>query len=342
MHRERVQWIDVAKGIGMILVVIGHTPGLTGWIYKTIYSFHMPLFFFLSGFVYREQPDSLGGRDGKLVKDFRTLIVPYVLFVLITGISVAVTHARGGTSYYSSIRELCFAAFYASGSEYGGYKMIGELWFLPAMFWARRYMSAVFVCKDSRIRFLIVCALVGMGIGLSKAVAWPPSDLDIALLGAGFMYAGWMLHTKPDLMDDHRVLCGLLMIYATARFSSTFEMSNRNYSDMWFVSFPGAIAMSIIVCRISKAISAIPSVQALPAYIGRHSLLFLFVHSLDWLVPYPLIGASYLEPYAYEGWYLALFSVHRFCIDLLGTVLLLACMRFLRPLLTAGQRKTGV
>lgn len=63
--RERVDWIDTAKGIAILLVVVGHVGGYTGkysipeyqrWIdYAVwlIYTFHMPLFFCLSGYVYR-------------------------------------------------------------------------------------------------------------------------------------------------------------------------------------------------------------------------------------------------------------------------------------------------
>ena len=46
---ERIEYIDVAKGIGMLLVIMGHAfPA--GRITKIIYSLHMPLFFILSGF----------------------------------------------------------------------------------------------------------------------------------------------------------------------------------------------------------------------------------------------------------------------------------------------------
>lgn len=51
---KRIDWIDYAKAIGIFLVVVGHTyagNALTNWIY----SFHMPLFFFLSGTMLRNR-----------------------------------------------------------------------------------------------------------------------------------------------------------------------------------------------------------------------------------------------------------------------------------------------
>lgn len=50
MLNTRVEWVDVAKGIGIILVVLGHNQS-PDYIIKFIYSFHMPLFFFLSGYL---------------------------------------------------------------------------------------------------------------------------------------------------------------------------------------------------------------------------------------------------------------------------------------------------
>lgn len=46
---KRIEWIDISKGLGMLLVIAGHTIALK---YSSIlYTFHMPLFFFLSGLV---------------------------------------------------------------------------------------------------------------------------------------------------------------------------------------------------------------------------------------------------------------------------------------------------
>lgn len=45
---------DIAKGIGIILVLIGHTPtNMTTWIYAV----HMPLFVFISGWFYKKRSE---------------------------------------------------------------------------------------------------------------------------------------------------------------------------------------------------------------------------------------------------------------------------------------------
>lgn len=49
--KNRISYIDIAKGIGIFLVIWGHII-LNGPAYNIIYAFHMPLFFFLSGLVF--------------------------------------------------------------------------------------------------------------------------------------------------------------------------------------------------------------------------------------------------------------------------------------------------
>ena len=56
---ERIAWIDAAKGIGILLVVLGHTFNIPVWLHNWIYSFHMPLFFLLAGLIIR--PIHAGG-----------------------------------------------------------------------------------------------------------------------------------------------------------------------------------------------------------------------------------------------------------------------------------------
>ncbi|MDR5790074.1 acyltransferase family protein [Caballeronia sp. LP003] len=48
----RNRTIDAARGIGIVLVVLGHAIGLPEWLFRVIYSCHMPLFFFLSGYLF--------------------------------------------------------------------------------------------------------------------------------------------------------------------------------------------------------------------------------------------------------------------------------------------------
>lgn len=92
----RYLWIDVAKGIGIFFVVLGHVlPGLvkaniaTGeffiYVHSVIYSFHMPLFMFLSGIFVVSSITKYGGRKFFISK-LDTIFYPYVFWMIFQGL----------------------------------------------------------------------------------------------------------------------------------------------------------------------------------------------------------------------------------------------------------------
>lgn len=77
----REHYIDVAKGVAMLLVIIGHITIIPSWLYAWINSFHMPLFFFLSGMVYN--PYKYDKFKDFFKAKFKGLIIPYFFLCLI-------------------------------------------------------------------------------------------------------------------------------------------------------------------------------------------------------------------------------------------------------------------
>ena len=78
--KQRIQWIDIARAMAMFLVFFGHLgdswfPALKP-IFQAIYTFHMPLFFVLSGLFFKPAIEFLS----LLKKRTRTLLIPYYVF----------------------------------------------------------------------------------------------------------------------------------------------------------------------------------------------------------------------------------------------------------------------
>ena len=73
---RRVEFLDVAKFIGLVLVCFCHIPYPEGNFHIWVYSFHMPLFLFISGVFF--SPEKFA-----VVKSAVQLLVPFVLFNLI-------------------------------------------------------------------------------------------------------------------------------------------------------------------------------------------------------------------------------------------------------------------
>lgn len=73
--RKRIEWIDIAKGIAILAVVVGHTLGpYNGQFFGSlIFAFHMPIFFMLSGYLYHSRPARQECQRGII-----NLLLPYL------------------------------------------------------------------------------------------------------------------------------------------------------------------------------------------------------------------------------------------------------------------------
>ena len=75
----RVDWVDGARAIGILLVMVGHLQGLPTWLGQLICSMHVPLFFWLSGWLCDPAGGAGSARTG-VAATLRRLAVPYALF----------------------------------------------------------------------------------------------------------------------------------------------------------------------------------------------------------------------------------------------------------------------
>ena len=80
MKKPRIIWIDTARGISIFLVVLGHTILPYSWLIY-VFSFHIPFFFFLSGYIYddKKYPTWLSYVKRKA----NSLLLPYLIFFLL-------------------------------------------------------------------------------------------------------------------------------------------------------------------------------------------------------------------------------------------------------------------
>lgn len=320
-QKERILWIDIAKGLGMILVVVGHSrpPQL---IYEAISSFHMPLFFFLSGFVYRVN-SSFVSMKKRMLKDITKLVLPYIITVCFIGVFLLIINFQGRNGFYESLYDLGKSSLFGSGSNYYEIKMIGEIWFLLAMFWTRRLMDGLFFIQNSILRLTLLVIGAAFSIFLASKEIWLATNFDIALVSVLFMYCGYLFQKRSKTKKKLYFWCAIIVICLYALAFSMLEMSNRSYYHLWYLSLPGAIAMSILISKLSMLLSKIKGLCLFLSYIGRHSLLFLCIHSLDWRMPFPPIGQSLITQFSSKSWYWLLCSIHRFCFDFFVMLIIL-------------------
>ena len=126
---KRIEYVDIAKGIGMLLVVWAHilVEGPINWF---IYVFHMPLFFYISGMLFA--PAKYNTCITLIKKRFHTLLVPYVIYSIVTWIvwaTYSILFKAEVDSYWMPL----FQTVIAQGS--GGFLVHNvPLWFVTCLF----------------------------------------------------------------------------------------------------------------------------------------------------------------------------------------------------------------
>lgn len=170
--------IDIAKGIGIFLVVLGHVP-IPMWLTTPIYIFHMPLFFFLSGMFFHLNEDRKMG----LYKKIRTLIIPYFFFAIC-----------GNTS--NVLRDFLFNHTVNVKSVFTLFDgATSPLWFLVCLFgcYLLSRISSLFTWASEPKRMLIGSLLWGsIGILLCRFQIALPLWVTQALLMQFYFVLGYL------------------------------------------------------------------------------------------------------------------------------------------------------
>lgn len=147
--KNRVSWIDISKGIAIILVVLGHSIQSYGndndVLFKCIYSFHMPAFFVVSGLTFKWADDF----KTYIKRKAKVLLLPYVGFVMITffyNCCVALLKGNGIDTVTDRISERLTRTLLVTSDSY-----FINLWFLPCLFLSLLLAHIVFNKFDKNI-----------------------------------------------------------------------------------------------------------------------------------------------------------------------------------------------
>ncbi len=192
---ERISVLDVAKGLGILLVVFAHinyTPELL--IY--IYAFHMPLFFLISGVFFNPKKYTFG----QFIKNrFLRLICPYLFFYIVILLAKLVfSWIIVGFSVQSlaNLKDPFIQMFIAQRS----FAVVSApLWFIPCLFFVE--ILYYFISKLNTFLLIPICiALVVCGWLLetywSSVTAYLPWSIDSGLFALGFYCIGHLISSR--------------------------------------------------------------------------------------------------------------------------------------------------
>jgi fucose 4-O-acetylase-like acetyltransferase len=287
--------VDITKGIAIILVVLGHNWAVLqekGEFFRVIYSFHLPLFFFLSG-LFLKDSDRLGkfalSRADALLK-------PYFVVLIFLGIAEAFDPAAVPTADASPLA-------YFSGVIYATAPTIAwtPLWFLPHLFVASLVSMAILrATTAARNRpiwiFLIASALLVTGIrlidwfwqidtsqlpfmGLNRLPGLPWS-LDLTFISSACILFGFLFRKR--VISMHFSTIGFLVstiAFALLHyyFDETMDLNLRFYGDPLISSLQAVLGIYIVL-RTSSLLQKYAVLRRPLTYIGSGSLLILVFH----------------------------------------------------------------
>jgi len=173
--KKRIAYIDICKTIGIVAMIMGHI-GFGKLFDIFIHLFHMPLFFFITGFLYKDEYSM----KNYLVKKFRTLIIPYFSFSVF---HIIISILLGETEK-NSISPFLF--FYTNRIP-----IAGALWFLMSLFVACICFGFINRISNWIIKTALV-SLITLTGHLYRTICsfYLPFGLGPSMVGIGFMYLG--------------------------------------------------------------------------------------------------------------------------------------------------------
>lgn len=161
----RIDWIDLAKGMAIFLMVCGHTS-IPGNVSNWIWSFHMPLFFLVSGMLFF--PERYPSFGGFLKKRCRTLLLPWVVF---------------------SVVSVCYAPAESLTALSEGHNL-GALWFLPVLFVTEMIGYGIAKMQIGGGKLCTAIILASVGFAMEKLEIRLPYNIEVSLYASLFYIIG--------------------------------------------------------------------------------------------------------------------------------------------------------
>lgn len=295
MPKKRVEFIDLAKGIGILTVVWAHIM-LVGWSHRLIYGFHMPFFFLASGLLFnRDRYSSFGEFLGHRS---RGMLLPYAIYSVITwGIWALFRYLRHDAvkSYLAPLMQ----TIWAQGS---GEFMVhnSALWFIPCLF-AVEIMYFFISRMGDRKALITSFAIAAMGGLLAYLFGESylmnlPWNLDAAFYALPFFCVADVFKRRRPLASlvqeskDNRfvaggLLVGLTVVWVVLALSfAECSMGSSSYQCNIVVFFLRAFAGSgavILFCILVEPFCGNAPLRVVSGslkWCGRNSIHIMCMH----------------------------------------------------------------
>lgn len=288
MKANRLHYLDAAKGFGMLAIIAGHMgyPAID----KFVFTFHVPLFFLICGYLYRYR--------NNYIHRLRHMLVPYfttsIILLVLTDCREILKGMRS-MDYSPVVKntiDYAFASIYGSGvrKDLFSYqiKPIGAIWFLMALLVCQLVFDAVnqIFKKDRMIALGTVSMVLALASIISAKYTWLPFSIQSAGVGCLFMYSG-LLIKKYSLENKEYMIWAGIAIWGVAILCS-YKYGNMSIAECLFpnsiINIIGAVMGSYIIIRCFSWVERKNSSNTVwnkLCVIGEYSTIVLCVHLIE-------------------------------------------------------------
>ena len=310
MPQKRLDYLDMAKGVGIFLVILGHIQYLEESTMRFIYSFHMPLFFMIGGILAHEREDIKLLPWKSIKKRARGTLIPYASFSIIL-LTMRVFE------YFIQPERITGREFLRqimdSVTGYG----LHTLWFLPVYFGAGSLF--VLICHHFQNKPYCECKITGviliftiLAFGLiysfrldqypvtESSLLWHTGMnvlvvflrilivLPFFWIGRYYGKAGAFLKKKGWLLG-----IGVFLFALGAILSQYVSILDLHYLYIYPVHYVAAAASCIGLLDVLQVIP----VSCVLSFLGRNSLVIMCTHGPLYVLYYVSLGMFFVRKY---------------------------------------------
>ena len=293
MDKTRNLSFDIAKGIVIILMVLGHS-GCPEYLSNLIYSFHMPCFFLISGYLLKEHYFL----EKKLFvrRKFKGIYFPFIkrsLIFLVFHNLFTILHLYDNTYHLVDFKFKVFQILTMTGTE----QLLGGFWFLKELLYASIIGFFCIYCLESfgmkerkKILFILPIAFVLLAYLLSIAPFKIPTIGSKTMLACGYYTLGYALRVLKFKLPTFSIIPLIILLASIPFFfSGSMDVTGK---DIFIYFLSSLLGCGIILC-LSNMLSKSHLVTSALSQIGQSTLYILIFHFISFkLVSYIVININ--------------------------------------------------
>lgn len=333
---KRYKYLDIARGIGLLLVIISHSCGLSSYLIN----YYIPLFFVVSGYIYKEGR----GYGENIRRKAKRLLIPYfgysavlLAFYVVMGRTLQETKASAFGILYS--RYCLYDTTLYEDNVYLFTVANGAMWYLTAFFVTSLvYHLVIDRCLSSK-KFLIGCLaiLTAITMALANLPVLLPWSIDIACVGTIFMIVGTLLgrieffEKKWNIPLIAGTLAGYILL---SMINPGINMSIREFGVHGVLSVPLFILIGIsgsMLCIWVGKLVQDHVIGRVMGYIGQNTIILLAFHILG-LEIFEMLAQRFIDIAALSGVTFVLYHAVRITASVCGCLILGKLVELLKRL----------